>query len=465
MRIVKNYSLLAFALLLMGLVTWSCNSKGDDNNNTVTPTDKSVASFDHSVVSSWNQKYLEIERYAAGYRPGPAPRSLAYIGLANYEACISGMPNYNSLAGNYSGLDIPKVQAGLEYYWPAVVNASTAYLMRRFFASVNTDLYNKIGELESLNNSLYTSKTTEEILNRSKAYGQDVAAAVWNYSKTDVVGHDAYLDPFKDYDYTQHTSKASDWLPTQPGPGKPMFPNWGKARTFAISESDKLCPPPIPYSEVTNSPFFAQAMEVYANTVGASYENVWIAEFWSDDLINLTFSPGPRWLAIADQVYSLEKSNLETAIYSNAKVGLALNDAAVSCWHSKYYYNLMRPETYIKNVIDTNWEPLLFNPLTNQAGNTPSFPAYPSGHSTMGAAAAEVLTDIFGINYNLTDRCHEGRTEFEGKPRSFTRFYDMAEENAWSRVPLGVHFRMDAEAGVNLGYKCGQRVNKLPWKK
>jgi hypothetical protein len=41
----------------------------------------------------------------------------------------------------------------------------------------------------------------------------------------------------------------------------------------------------------------------------------------------------------------------------------------------------------------------------------------------------------------------------------------MAVENAWSRVPLGVHFRMDAESGVNLGYKCGQRVNKLPWKK
>jgi membrane-associated phospholipid phosphatase len=464
MRIVKNYSILALALLLMGLVTWSCNPKGDDDT-TVVLTDKSVASFDHSVVSSWNQKYLEIERYAAGYRPGPAPRSLAYMGLANYEACISAMPNYNSLAGNYAGLDIPKAQAGLEYYWPAVVNASTAYLMRRFFASLNTDLYNKIGELENLNNSLYTSKTTDEILNRSKSYGQEVAAAVWNYSKTDVIGHDAYLDPFKDYDWTQHNSKASDWKPTDPGPGKPMFPNWGKVRTFAIGEADKLCPAPIPYSEITNSPFFAQAMEVYANTVGASNENVWVAEFWSDDLINLTFSPGPRWLAIADQVYGQEKSNLETAIYCNAKVGLALNDAAVACWHSKYYYNLLRPETYIKNVIDPSWEPILNNPLTNQLGNTPSFPAYPSGHSTMGAAAAEVLTDIFGINYNLTDRCHELRTEFIGKPRSFTRFYDMAEENAWSRIPLGVHFRMDSEAGVNLGYRCGQRVNKLPWKK
>ena len=82
-----------------------------------------------------------------------------------------------------------------------------------------------------------------------------------------------------------------------------------------------------------------------------------------------------------------------------------------------------------------------------------------------GAAAAEALTDIFGIQYTLTDRCHENRTEFEGKPRLFYSFYDMAEENAISRVPLGVHYRMDCEAGVDLGYRCGRRVNAMDWKK
>lgn len=463
MRIIKNYSIYFLALLAVGMTTWSCN-KGDDNT-VVVPTIKQAADYSHDVVSSWNQRFLEIERYAAGYRPGPAPRALAYIGLANYEACISAMPKYNSLASSYAGLSIPKVQAGSEYYWPAVVNTCTAYLMRRFFASVAIDKYQKIDELESLNNSLFEGQASKEVLDRSKLYGQDVAAAVWTWSKTDEVGHDAYLDPFKNYDWTQHIANPGDWKPTFPGPGKPMFPNWGSARTFAIQEADKLCPAPLPYSESTTSPFFAQAMEVYANTVNASYENVWIAEFWSDDLIDLTFSPGPRWLAVADQVYYLEKVSLETALYCNAKMGMALNDAAVACWKSKYYYNLQRPQTYINKVIDPSWKPLLYNPLTNQDGLTPSFPAYPSGHSTMGAAGAEVLTSVFGINYAMSDRCHENRTEFEGKPRSFTRFYDMAEENAWSRVPLGVHYRMDSEAGVNLGYRCGQRVNALPWKK
>lgn len=83
----------------------------------------------------------------------------------------------------------------------------------------------------------------------------------------------------------------------------------------------------------------------------------------------------------------------------------------------------------------------------------------------MGAAAAEALTSIFGTNYAMSDRCHDGRFEFVGLPRSFNSFYEMAEENAWSRVLLGVHWRMDCTEGVRLGYICGNKVSQLPWKK
>jgi hypothetical protein len=72
---------------------------------------------------------------------------------------------------------------------------------------------------------------------------------------------------------------------------------------------------------------------------------------------------------------------------------------------------------------------------------------------------------VFGTNYALTDRCHENRVDFNGKPRSFNSFYEMAEENALSRIPLGVHWRMDCEEGLRLGYLCGRRVNALPFKK
>ena len=81
----------------------------------------------------------------------------------------------------------------------------------------------------------------------------------------------------------------------------------------------------------------------------------------------------------------------------------------------------------------------------------------------MGGAAAEALGSVFGYAYAMTDYCHKGRTEFEGTPRAFDSFKEMADENGISRVPLGVHFRMDCQEGVRLGEVCGRKVNQLAW--
>ncbi|MDX2136238.1 MAG: vanadium-dependent haloperoxidase [Saprospiraceae bacterium] len=463
MRLFSNLALLS--LIVLGgifILSTGCNDADSSSDDTLS---NDVASYDNDVVFEWNELFLQIERYAAGYRPGPAPRALAYMGISAYEACISGMPEYQTLAPLF-GLQVPKADPKAVYHWPSVVNASNARLMREFFPKVSPDLLAKIDQLETKFETLYQSEASPEVLDRSRQFGEAVATAVWNFSVTDPVGHDHYLDPFQNYNWEDHFDSDGDWRPTFPGPGKPMGGVWGNARMFALSAGDRLCRKPLPYSVNPTSELYAQAVEVYAqNTPTLSYDAEWVGEFWSDDLLDLTFSPGPRWLAIGDQVLKLEKSNLETAIYMTVKVGIALNDAAVACWYSKYYYNVERPQTYINRVFDPNWKPALFNPLTGEEGVTPSFPAYPSGHSTMGAAGAEVLADIFGYAYTLTDRCHENRTEFEGKPRTFGSFFEMAQENAWSRVPLGVHFRMDCDEGVRFGTVIGRKVNDLPWKK
>ncbi len=461
MRILKNYTLLLAVFVAAGLFFPACKDAAN-----LAGSENLVKNFDHKVSYDWNELFLEIERYAAGYRPGPAPRSLAYMGLSAYEACITGMPEYNSLANLYADLQIPDVAQGVTYHWPTVVNASYGYLMPLFFPNASSDLKQKITTLENYYYTQAQNGVSAETIERSKNYGQAVAAAIWEYSKTDAVGHDHYLDPFQGYNWEDHFTKDGDWKPTFPGPGKPMGGVWGGARTFAISQGDKLCRPPLPYDASPTSELYSQALEVYAqNTPTLSYEDEWVGEFWSDDLVDLTFSPGPRWAAIGNQVLKAENSDLETAIVMHAKVGMALNDASVGCWYSKYIYNVERPQTYINRVFDPNWKPALYNPLTGEEGFTPSFPAYPSGHSTMGAAAAEALASVFGYAYSMTDRCHENRVEFEGVPRTFGSFFEMAQENAWSRVPLGVHFRMDCEEGVYLGTNIGRKVNALPWKK
>lgn len=452
--------LLSFGVFVLASVVWQSCGDGTARLRNDATTQSAEAAL------RWNELFLELERYAPNYRPCPAARALAYLGLAAYEACITGMPGYNSIAERALGLALPKANRNDEYYWPEVVNAAYGYLMPRFFDHIAAADRQKITALEAQLDQKLFEETTESVFIRSRQHGRDVAQRIWEWAQTDAVGHNAHKDPFRGYNWQARNTKPYDWEPLQPGPGNGLFPYWGNARTFALPGAALLCRPPLPYSEAPNSPLYTQALEVYAqNTPQLSAESRWIAEFWSDDLLNLTFSPPSRWVAIANQVIQKESASLATALEAYAKVGLALNDASVGCWHSKYHYNIERPQAYIRRVIDPNWQTNLHNPLTGDRSVTPSFPAYPSGHSTFGAAAAEALASVFGYAYPMTDRCHEGRTEFVGTPRTFDSFYEMAQENAWSRVLLGVHFRMDCDEGVRYGTIVGRYVNQLPWRR
>ena len=92
-------------------------------------------------------------------------------------------------------------------------------------------------------------------------------------------------------------------------------------------------------------------------------------------------------------------------------------------------------------------------------------------NSGFGGAGGRILSSVFEYNnehpgaYSFTDLCHKNRHEFIGTPRTFSSFKEMADEDAYSRIPLGVHFRMDCEEGVRMGELAAQRVLELPWKK
>jgi membrane-associated phospholipid phosphatase len=435
------------------------------DNTDVTPTNvKTVKDYNANVVQKWNNLFLLIDRNAAGYRPCPGARALGYMGLAAYESCASAMTNHQSIAHLYPSLRIPAVEAGKIYQWDLVVHATYATLFKKFFANVQPNDMFTIAALETnIEDELRVAAPTKEIADRSVAYGKRVGEAVFAFSATDLFGHNMHLAP-TDPNYVPPVGTGL-WKKTAPGNQSALFPHWGQVRTFAIKEADKIARPPLAYSEDKNSPYYTQMLEVYTTTVPQTPENRWIAEFWSDDVLGFTFSPPARWIAILHQVMDIEKSNLETAVLAAAKVGLALNDATVACWYSKYLYNTERPVTYIQKLISPTWN--IKNLTTNGfLPSTPPFPGYPSGHAALSGAAAEALVSIFGANYQLTDRCHEGRTDFVGSaPRSYESFYDMAAENAYSRIPLGVHVRQDSEEGLRQGYVCGRRVNQLPFRK
>jgi membrane-associated phospholipid phosphatase len=163
----------------------------------------------------------------------------------------------------------------------------------------------------------------------------------------------------------------------------------------------------------------------------------------------LTFTPPGHWIAIVLQIAERDALPAEQVAAALAKLGAAQADAFISCWDTKFRYNLLRPVTYIRRHIDKAWEPLLI---------TPPFPEYTSGHSTQSGAASTVLTAIFGEGFAFDDATHVD----EGLPvRSFPSFAAAAEEAAISRLYGGIHFRFGNEKGLEQGRSVGAHAASL----
>ncbi|MBK8954530.1 MAG: vanadium-dependent haloperoxidase [Saprospiraceae bacterium] len=463
MKSLMNKLLISFSFVLLTFA--SCNK-----SEVVEEGNQLLKSQDSEVYHEWNNVFMEVERYASFFRPGPAPRALAYLGLSAYEACLGGMPEYQSLRYRLGINDLPEVQKNL--YWPAVINASYGYLMNKFFENVkfkdksgndldHRQFMNLIKNKEVELRSIYRKYAVETILINSEAYGKEVAAAIWRFAITDPIGHNAHLNPYPD----PVNAQGCEWVPTDPltVTDRALYPQWGKVRRFAINQSDMdALVAPFPCSADTGSIYYLHAKECYIlsnlarNEPNGDLEHM--AEFWSDDRVGWTFSPPTRLVAIADQIVENETMDLEKTCVLYAQLGIALNEAAVISWYNKYKYNVERPISYIHRVIDPNW-------TVPWLGFTPPFPGYPSGHSTFGFAGVAVLEAFVGGSYPFTDNCHANRTDFLGRARSFNTLRDLANENAYSRLPLGVHFRMDYDSGNFCGTLAARKVLELPWKK
>lgn len=424
-----------------------------------------ASQYSHKFPLTWNRLFLEVERFSPGYRPPVSARSHGFINFIAYESIVHGSNGkYRSLSGHFPGLFIDRPERGEEYNWEVCLNATYEKSFELFFPTAPSEQQFQILDVGHALRSELQSLVDPGVYHRSVEYGRYVAETIYDWSAGDTWGHRAYLHN-TDPEYIP-PSGAALWEPTYPDYSPALLPHWGKCRTFAAFSID-VCPPPPAFSTNSGSGLYQEAMEtrtlVNEIKAGGREEDLWIAEFWSDDCPILTFTPSGRWVSITNQLISLERPDMLETVVAYAKVGMALSDAGTRCWAEKYRYNYLRPVDYIReNMGDPDWNTVMC-PDGSGGYYTPNFPSYPSGHATFGAAAALVLEDIYGANYTMTDYSHEGRTEFIGTPRTFNSIMDMALENAYSRIPLGVHFRSDSDAGIDLGLVVGTRVNNLPW--
>jgi hypothetical protein len=100
----------------------------------------------------------------------------------------------------------------------------------------------------------------------------------------------------------------------------------------------------------------------------------------------------------------------------------------------------------INSWIDKNWTPFL---------QTPPFPEYTSGHSTISSSAATVLTGLFGDNFAFHD---DADKEYINMEKDFPSFMAASLEASVSRLYGGIHYRISLDTGVEVGKKIGEQV-------
>jgi hypothetical protein len=415
--------------------------------STITRSARPVSEFGAGEVAGWFDLLLELIRRTPGYSPPVAARALGYAGVTLYEALVPGMPGYRSLAGVLNGLaGLPVTGRRAAFHWPTVASAALGEVCRGLFAAAPADLRAGIAALEEASGA----GLPRGIRDRAADRGRAVAAAVLEWARGDG-GHEGYLRNFP-ADYVPPAGPGL-WAPTPPTFQSALQPTWGDNRCLALASGEVCAPSPPPsYSADPGSEFFAEAVEVYEAVNALTAEQLDIVQFWSDDP-GITATPPGHSVSILTQVLRRQGASLQDAAQAYARVGIAVADAFIACWRTKYQYNLLRPISYVQEHIDPNWGPL---PL-----GTPPFPEYTSGHSVQSAATATVLTDLFGP-IGFVDDTHAAR----GLPaRSFGSFAEFADEAAISRLYGGIHFRSAIEAGLHQGHCIGHTINALPWRR
>src|SRR5215204_3002876 len=346
-----------------------------------------------------------------------------YIGIGLYESVRYGIKNSVSLSTKLNQMPaMPAKENNNGYNWEVSANAVMASMVRQFYQGL-TDA-NK-ASIDSLENA-YNKKnggTVSTTFSRSQAFGRSIADAIYKWYLTDNLNgsNTGYILP---------PAIPGGWVSTPPAfVPLPVNPFLGSARTFLASNSSNISPPfPATYSENPSSDFYSIVKHLYnvSNTLTQEQKN--IALFYVDQGNGIGYTPPGHDFSILTQAIEQTGEDLGTAAEAYAKAGIAERDASIVCFRSKYVYNLLRPVTYIRKLIDPNW--LSFIP-------TPPHPEYPAAHALVTGTVMQAAARVLGNNIAFVDHTYD----FRGyPPRSYKSLFAAGEEAGISRLYGGIHY-------------------------
>lgn len=383
------------------------------------------------------------------FAPMVAARNYAYANIAAYECMVAGDGKWQSLAGQIRHMPtMPRLAQG------AQIDHDLAALLA--FVKVGNAVTFPEGSMmkhyEQLVHEADSMGIPAAKLRDTKLFADTIAQAIIAWSKGD---HYSQTRGASRYEVNETPGR---WVPTPPMYATAVEPHWMEIRPMVLdSASAFLCVrPPVYDVKNKNSAFYKALMEVKQVGDSLTAEQKHIADFWDDNpfKMNVTghvmfatkkFSPAGHWMNIVGIGAQKAGADLHTTIAAYAQTSIALFDGFIACWDEKYRSNYIRPETVINQLVDPNWQPYI---------QTPPFPSYVSGHSTISNAAAEVMTSYFG-RVSFTDTSLQ---EFGIANREIRSFKEAAQEASISRLYGGIHYRFDLDEGNTLGEKVGRQV-------
>ena len=394
--------------------------------------------FSSDVIPRWLNMQLDMLRVPlpAGTGSQGSDRCQAYCGIAIYEAVVNGMPAYQSLSGQLIDFpEMPKTEPGKAYHWAASANAALAEMNRKLFPTTSDANKTSINNLENSLESTYAAEVSAATLQRSIAFGKEVATRVFAWAATDgsAIVNQPYFPPVG----------PGLWVPTSPNPPVNPYASQRRLLVPGVTDGTALEPPP-PYSSVAGSAFWEMAKDVYDRSFVLTPDQTAMAIYNRDAP---GYPGGGHFVSVLSQVITKAQPKLDVAALAYVKVGLGQYDVSVICFTNKYSYNLVRPITYIQNEMGhPEWQTLI---------PTPNHPEFPSAHAVNSSAVAEMLTDVFGDNFQFTLHTYD----YLGLPaRSYNSFYEMSKEMSDSRVFGGIHYQASCDKGIVQGKKVAQNI-------
>ncbi len=382
------------------------------------------------------------------FSPPQASRVYAYASIAAYEALRQDDSSYRTLAGQLSGLaPVPAAPRATKLSLPlAAVHA---------FMKVGQAMTFSRAKMDSLRQAMdrrFEARLPRDVYQRSIAYGDTVAGHILAWA-----ARDGYKES-RSFPKYSVTASPGRWVPTPPAYMDAVEPAWGTLRPFVLDSVSRYRPAPaLPFDTARTSAFIQAAREVRDVRASLTAEQRAIAAFWDCNpyvmhvqghtmFATKKITPGGHWMGIVGIATRQAGMDPLRTAETYARTAIALADGFIAAWDEKYHSAVLRPETVINRYLDPAWEPLL---------QTPPFPEYPSAHSVISNAAAEVLTAQLGDRFAFTDSTE---MEYGLEPRHFNSVREAAAEAAISRLYGGIHYRRAVEEGSVQGKRVGALV-------